>query len=279
LNRIAIEYLSVFGLPPVEFVHMAAMLGCSSISTGLTGLPLDSLGYAPFSLRDDASLRQDMRAAMDDYGVAISLGEGFYIVPRMDWDAIAVDLDLMCDLGAAQINTLGLDPDQQRTFDELAKLAGLVAERGMQTTLEMMPGTAVGHLEAATAALQHVGRSDFRLLIDTMHLVRSGAGALDIRSLDDDTIGYAQISDSVVIESLNDYIEAATFERMIPGTGILPLADIVAALPETVPLGIEVPMRSLAQAGVGPVDRLRPCVDAVIGLLSADASDPTGTDQ
>ena len=53
-DRLAIEYLSVFGLPPVEFVHLAAELGVGYISTGLTAMPLDSLGYPAFSLRDDA---------------------------------------------------------------------------------------------------------------------------------------------------------------------------------------------------------------------------------
>lgn len=67
---------------------------------------------------------------------------------------------------------------------------------------------------------------------------------------------------------MEDYLLAATFERMIPGTGTLPLADIVDALPGDVHIGLEVPMRSLAEAGVGPLDRLRPCVAAARELLN-----------
>lgn len=90
----------------------------------------------------------------------------------------------MRELGAPRVNTLGLDPDRNRTFDQFAVLTELAADRGMRTTLEMMPGSVVGDLDTAVAAVRHVGRPDFQILVDTMHLVRSGAGAQDIRETD-----------------------------------------------------------------------------------------------
>jgi hypothetical protein len=36
MNRIGIERLCVFGMPPVEFVTLAADLGCSFVGIGLT---------------------------------------------------------------------------------------------------------------------------------------------------------------------------------------------------------------------------------------------------
>jgi sugar phosphate isomerase/epimerase len=266
-DRLGIEYLSVFGLPPVEFVQLAADLGVGYISTGLTAMPLDSLGYPPFSLRDDAGLRREFRSAMDDNGVRISLGEGFLVIPGVDCRDYASDLDVMGELGVPRINTLGLDPDRHRAFDQFASLTELAAERGMRTTLEMMPGSVVSDLEAAVDAVRHVGRQEFQLLVDTMHLARSGAGSDDLRALDPGVIGYAQLSDNPVIDSMEDYLMAATFERMVPGTGILALADILEALPADVHIGLEVPIRSQAEAGVGPLERLRPCVAAARALL------------
>jgi hypothetical protein len=63
-------------------------------------------------------------------------------------------------------------------------------------------------------------------------------------------------------------MEEAIFERMVPGEGELPLLDILSALPAGIVIEIEVPRRSLALAGVGPIDRLRPCVEAARRLLS-----------
>jgi hypothetical protein len=55
---------------------------------------------------------------------------------------------------------------------------------------------------------------------------------------------------------------------MVPGEGELPLRDLLSALPADIVLELEVPQRSLALAGVSPIDRLRPCVEAARRLLS-----------
>ena len=56
-------------------------------------------------------------------------------------------------------------------------------------------------------------------------------------------------------------------ERMVPGEGELPLREILSVLPSDIMLEIEVPRRSLALAGVSPLDRMRPCVDAARRML------------
>jgi hypothetical protein len=52
------------------------------------------------------------------------------------------------------------------------------------------------------------------------------------------------------------------YERMAPGDGELPLAELLGAVPPDVVIGLEIPMRSVAESGVGPAARLRPCVAA-----------------
>ncbi|MGA7052507.1 MAG: hypothetical protein WBZ37_14790, partial [Mycobacterium sp.] len=66
MNRLGIELLSVFGMPPVEFVNLAAELDCQHISTGMTGFPLPQLAQRQFSLKDEPALRREVLAAMDD---------------------------------------------------------------------------------------------------------------------------------------------------------------------------------------------------------------------
>ena len=58
MARLGIENISVFGLPPVEFVNLAADLGCQHVSTGLTSFDFGVHDYPAFSLRDDAALRR-----------------------------------------------------------------------------------------------------------------------------------------------------------------------------------------------------------------------------
>jgi sugar phosphate isomerase/epimerase len=272
MDRLGIGFLGGFGLPPVEFVDLTADLGCGQMSAVVRGLPLVPLGYPPFSLKD-AGLRRDVRAAMDDRGVTISLGDGFLVVPGGEMSSFTADLDALAELGAPRINVVSLDPDLGRTFDQFAILTELAAQRGIETVAEPVPDLTVGDLPTALAAREHVGRPEFRILIDTMHLIRSGSGAADVAALDPDHIGYAQLSDTTLRPRGDNYLEEAMFERMVPGDGELPLREILSVLPPDIVIEIEVPQRSLALAGVSPIDRLRPCVEAARRLLSEAAPD------
>jgi len=269
MDRLGIEALSVFGLPPVEFVDLAADLGCRYITIFLQEMASVPLGYPPFSLRDDVALRRDMLAAMDHRGVTVSLGDGFLVLPGTDVRSFRGDLDILAELGVPRINVVSLDPDRRHTFDQFAALAELAAQRRIETVIEAVPGLTVGDLPTALDAVKHVARPDFRLLIDTMHLVRSGSGAADLAAIDARHIGYAQLNDATLAPRTANYAEEAMYERMVPGEGELPLPDILAALPGDIVIGLEVPQRSLALSGVHPIDRLRPCVEAARALLSA----------
>jgi sugar phosphate isomerase/epimerase len=275
MNQLGIGFLGGFGLPPVEFVNLTADLGCNYMSVVVRGAPLLALDYPPFSLKNPR-LRQELLAAMNDRGVAISLGDGFLITPGAEMHAFAGDLDVLAELGVPRINVVSLEPDRGRTFDRFAALTELAAQRGIQTVVEPVPGLTIGDLPTALAAVQHVARSEFGLLIDTMHLVRSGSGAADVAAIDPGRIGYAQLNDTMVAPRGDNYMEEAMFERMVPGEGELPLRDILAALPPGIVIEIEVPRRSLALAGVSPIDRLSPCVEAARRLLSELPSAPTG---
>ncbi|MDT5350649.1 MAG: hypothetical protein QOH91_3936 [Mycobacterium sp.] len=272
MTSLALGFLSVFALPPVEFVDLAADLGCRHISTVVQGVPLVPLGYPPYSLRDDLALRKELLAAMNHRGVTITLGDGFLVLPGAEMHTHSADLDALAELGVPRINAVSLDPDLRRTFDQFAALTELAAQRNIQTVIEPVPGLTVGDLPTALAALEHVARPDFKLLIDTMHLVRSGFGAADLAALDPEHIGYVQLNDTTLQPRAENYMEEAMYERMVPGEGELPLRDLLFALPADIVLELEVPQRSLALAGVSPIDRLRPCVEAARRLLS-DVSD------
>jgi sugar phosphate isomerase/epimerase len=276
MNRLGLENISVFGMPPVEFVNLAADLGCAFISTGLTQLNINPHNYPSFSLLDDASLRREMIAAMRDRGVSISLGEGLTVREDADIRDRAHELDIMAELGIKRINTVSLDPELGRSFDKFAILAEMAAALGIETTTEFAPGLTVQDLPTAIAAVRHVGRPDFRLLLDTMHFFRSGAKLADLKALDPGMIGYVQLCDAPLAPRFDSYMQEAMTERMVPGTGEAPLRDILAAVPRHLVVALEIPLLSQAQAGVGPYERLRPCVEAARKLLDQLDSAPHG---
>jgi sugar phosphate isomerase/epimerase len=268
MERLSIEPLSVMGLPPVDFVNLAADLGLQHVTLFLESMPNNPYGYPEWSLRQDAGLRKDMKQALRSRGVTPALADGFVIRPDTDIHASAADFDIVAELGAPQVNTVSFDPDMPRTIDQFGTVAELAARAGMQTTMELCPIMPVRDLATALDVVGQVGRTDFRLLIDTMHVFRSGATVAEVAGLDPGLIGYIQLADVPWQPTIPDYMEEACFERMIPGTGELPLLDVLAALPRDVVIGLEVPLRSAADAGMGPHERLGRCVEAARSLLA-----------
>jgi sugar phosphate isomerase/epimerase len=267
-DRLAIEFISVLGLPPVEFVGVAADLGCRHIGMALQPIVRDEAAYPAWSLKEDAALRRDMLAAMCDRDVSVSIGEGFLIWPHTDIEAFAVDLDIMQELGAPIVNSLTLDPDAARSADKFRRFAEMAAARGMRATVEFVPGMPVGTLAQALETVRRVDSPHFGVLVDMMHLARTGAGAGDLAAIDQTLIFYAQLCDVPLVSAYEDYGYEARFERLAPGKGELPLGDLMAALPKVIMVGLEVPMLAQAQAGVSPRDRLAPCLAAASILLT-----------
>jgi sugar phosphate isomerase/epimerase len=264
MSQLGIEQLTVLGLKPLEFVDVAADLGCDCISMGLSGMP----GYPPFSLREDAGLRRELIAALRDRGISISLGEGCIVRPGRDVRDFAADLDIFQELGAERINTVSMDPDLERSLDQFGVLAEMSSARGMTSSIELSPNLTISNLASAVAAVRHVGRKEFALLLDTMHLGRSGATAAEIAALDPAMIGYVQLCDAPLEPTNPNYMDEATFDRMIPGEGELPLREYLSIMPRDVVVSLEVPSRTLTKAGISLRDRLERSVKAARALLN-----------
>src|ERR1022692_3325058 len=197
LSELGIEVQTVLGMPPVEFVNLAADLGCSHVSISPGSGPGPSpYGFEPFSLVEDASLRRLLLHTMSDRGVSISLAESVLIRDRADVreDAPRM-LDALVELGVTLVNVVTMDPDISRSQDQFAIAVELAADRGMRSTIEFSKSLTITDLDSALATIRHVGRSDFTLLIDTMHVVRSGTTASQLAALDPALIGYCPLSD------------------------------------------------------------------------------------
>lgn len=267
MNALGIEFISAFAMPPPEFVHLVADLGCSHASLLLTPFRHNPERYPAWSLRDDKVLRRNTRAALAGRGVGLSMVEGFAVRPALDVRTLEGDLDLVAELGGARVSTLGMDPDWARCLDQFACLAEMAGERGIATQLEFVPYRTVSTLADGLAARRHVGRDDFKITLDTMHFARSGGTPDDLRKVDPAAIGYAQLCDVPLVSGNAEYMEEASTERLAPGSGELPLLDILCAMPSVPVIGLEVPMLARAMAGEPPHCRLVGAVDAARDLL------------
>jgi sugar phosphate isomerase/epimerase len=246
-NRLGIEQLTVLAMPPVEYVGLAHELGCVSISTGITGMPLTMFGiedYQPWpawSLRDDPALRRETIAAMRDTGVRIGLAEGFRAASGAEVADYAADLDIFAELGALRLNAICMEDDMAMATDQLGKLADMAIARGMAFTIEFFPGDGLNSFERALAVAGGIGRDKAKVLLDSMHFFRTGATLDALHGAGVDAIGYVQLADSPAGPPHESYFIDSLFARQVPGEGELPLAELIAALPADMPISVEVP--------------------------------------
>jgi sugar phosphate isomerase/epimerase len=208
-----------------------------------------------------------MKAALRERGVSISLGEGLVIVPDMDVKNYAADLDALCELGVKRINTMSMDPDMGRTLDQFSVLAQMADVRGVTMMIEFVPIFTIKNLPDALAAVRKLGGST-RIMVDTMHLVRSGGSVADLAALDPSLIGYIQLCDTSLVAKKPDYADEVMTERMVPGMGEAPLFDVLSVLSRDIVVGLEIPLLSRAEAGEGPRERVGSCVEAARKLLA-----------
>lgn len=269
MNPLGIDRLGLFGMPPVDHVRLAADLDCASVGIGLSPTPgYNPDGHADWSLREDAALRRDLLAIGRDRNVRIGIVEGFAVLLGKDMRDFAGDLDLVAELGCDRVNVVSIGKDMDQAIDGFAVLSELAAERAIRVSAEMGSLGPLDRIAPALEVVRAVDAANFSLLIDSMHFFRLGNTLADFAALDPGLVGYVQLADAPWRPRFETYMEEAMYERMVPGEGELPLAEFLRLVPKGVTVSLEVPIRSLAEAGVGPVERTARCVDAARRLMA-----------
>jgi len=172
-------------------------LGESAAALGLTWTDMSALGLGADAARDG-------RAAASMARRCAVLGVG------------------VCGL----VVSVALDDS---VYDRIARSADAFAAAGVRLALEFVPYTQVRTLDDARAVCDRVGRAQLGLLIDTLHLARSGGSADDIAQLAPDEIAAVQIADAAAIAPA-DLATESRESRRLPGEGSLDLAGFAAAL-------------------------------------------------
>jgi sugar phosphate isomerase/epimerase len=129
----------------------------------------------------------------------------------------------------------------------------------------------VGTLGQAAEIVRRAGCRNGGVLLDALHLARSGGSPSDIRALEAGLIRSVQLCDAPIAPpSPEGIIEEARNHRLPPGHGELPLRELIANLTHDVALAVEVPMPP--GAGLSPLAHLRLIREAADALLLGSVS-------
>jgi sugar phosphate isomerase/epimerase len=109
--------------------------------------------------------------------------------------------------------------------------------------------TEVKTLSAALGVLDAVGHPLRALLVDPIHVDRSGSAIADIARIDPALLPYAQFCDARAVRPDPADFDAVIIDaidlREQCGAGALPLTDLYRALPPGLPLSIELRSKAL----------------------------------
>ena len=138
-NRLGLDSQTVFGMPPVDQIELAARLGCAHVSLGPSPVPWKLERFPAWSLLDDPELRRTTRSTLRETGIKFALAEGFTIRPGTEARDRVAEFDVMAELGAERAGAVAMEADPARALDQMALLADLAAERNMLFMFEFAP--------------------------------------------------------------------------------------------------------------------------------------------
>lgn len=237
---IGIAHLTAINVAPLAFVEMAAAVGYAHV--GLRLHP--AFAGSPFyKIPVGTSLMRSIRSRLAETGLRVYDVELITIDADLDLETLKPVLETAAELGAQRLSVCGDDPDRGRVVATFARLCELAADHGMGVDLEMMPWRRVDTLEAAQHVVEAAQQANGAILIDALHLSRSGGAPADLGLIEPSCIRSAHLCDAAANRpaTMEALIQEARGGRLIPGNGDLPLHRLLAGLPDCTTLTVEVP--------------------------------------
>ena len=189
----------------------------------------------------------DMKFMAEDHGVTISRLDPLCSW-NPDWHPInmdntfisehsitAHDFFLMCEeLGCSHMSLNAQFPQDRYSFkqqvEHYAEICRLANEYALVCDLEPIPMWGVRTLQQGWDIVREADAANGGLVFDTLHFVRSHSTLDVLRTIPGEKIHCVQICDGLLPLAEGVTLEQDCFNRMWPGTGHFPLAEIVSVL-------------------------------------------------
>jgi sugar phosphate isomerase/epimerase len=244
---------------PAEMVSAAAAAG------------FDACGLWVQPERWDAAITRAVRERQADTGIRILDVEVLAITKEVPDDGLDRIVAIGAELDAQYALAIATEPDPARTADRFARLCERAAAAGMRACLEFMRFTSVCTLADALAVVRAAGHPAGAVLVDMLHLIRSGSSPGDLSRIDPVLLPYTQLCDAPAAppdEELGTLVDEALNGRVLPGDGGLPVAEILAHLPADCSVSCEILSSELRERLRDPVARAKAVADATREFLA-----------
>jgi len=251
MRPLSLDHLTIIDATPAELIEAAAAGGFARVGLRIV-TPLAAAQVV--DVVGQPQLRRELKALMATTGVSVGLIESIWLSADANPAALEGALATGAELGARFVLVAGNDPDEKRLTDNLGALAALAQNYRLEIAFEFMPFTQVRSYEDALRIKRAVAAPNLRLLIDALHLSRSGADFRKLDKFDSSIVSYVHLCDArAAITPADALRDEARLRRLYPGEGELALDDFLDAMPEDACIGLEAPCQSYAH--LPPIER------------------------
>lgn len=266
MTALSLHHLTMIEAHPLELIEAAAAGGFDYCGIRLVApRPGDPL----VDIAGDAETVRQVGRRLTDSGVKLLDIEAIWLSPDTRLETLRRPIEVGAGLGARYVLVVGNDDDPARLADNFGALCDLAGSFGMTVMLEFISYCTIRSLQGARDLVARSGRPNTGVLIDTLQFFRSGARLEDLQSMPPALFPYMQLCDAPLRgpETLEARRHEARTDRRLPGTGELPLRELLHYLPRGITLSLEAP--TVALRGRPYVEQGRIAAQALRDFLTA----------
>ncbi len=262
--QLSLHQLTALDAAPLSLIEIAASLGCQSVCL-FTHVPDAARHIYPMVGPDQADA---VRAALTQANVSASNLEVFPLDGETDPEAFETGLAVGAALGATRATAHIHNADLTMAAERFAAFCDQAARHGIDAGLEFNGFSGVRDAATAANIVRRAARPNGRIVLDLLHLIRSGGGPAEVAAIAD-LVDFVQLCDGPADVPADQRWREAVGERWLPGTGAFNLPALLRPLRAGTIIDIEVPQSRERKAGVPPLERARSAVAASRQVLEA----------
>jgi sugar phosphate isomerase/epimerase len=269
-RELALSTLTLDGVETAELIDAAADGGFAAVTLRVAAaFPGENPPLASPGAIDEA------RGRLADRGLGVLDAELIKLTPGAEDAEFETVLDRAAALGAKYVMTVNDDPDEVAAIGAFVRVCELAAARGLRPALEFMVWRPTSTLERAYRIVGEAGHPAGAVLVDALHLIRSGGSPAAVAALVERSPGrfpYLQLCDAPAAPPAagdSGLRDEALRGRLLPGEGGLPLGELLAAMPLDASISVEVPNEKLRRLPAAEVARR--AAEATEQLLSTSS--------
>jgi len=222
-----------------DYLEAAVSAGYEAV-----GLRLHRSLVMPFHpvVGDEAQIAR-IRALLREGAIRVFEVTSFYLAPEMDFAEYEAAMALGAELGAGIVLVIASDRERSRLVEHFGRLCEIARGLGQICAVENAPNGGLPTVSSIVELIEEVGVDNGAICLDPVNHITAGGTFEELRALPAKLLPYTQFADADLHPGAVEVVDGRQkhIPRLLPGEGNMDLAGLLDALPDHIPLSLELP--------------------------------------